>query len=96
MCILILLRNSLFSFGLNNQLIETPEKIIDSDILFEKREKMLKQFQEIMHSILRQNDTNIREKSEYVERIAFVFVIDVNIEPSQFKQVNKLKYMNFS
>ena len=41
---------------------------------------MIKQFQEIMLSVPRQNDfVLLEDKKEFVERIGFVFVIDITV-----------------
>jgi hypothetical protein len=40
-----------------------------------------------MHSIYSNKDQALKEKSSTIERLAFVFVVDVTADPTKFKQV---------
>ena len=78
-----------FSFGLNNQIIQTPTSQIQSRSIVDIREKMIRQFQNVINPISNENGMTDKEKGKkLLERIGYIFVIDINADPAQFKQVN--------
>ncbi len=74
---------------MNNQIIQTPASQIQSQSIVDIREKMIRQFQNVINPISNQNNLTEKENSKIlVERIGYIFVIDITADPAQFKQVN--------